>query len=53
MLRKEVLSQHGVAIGIAAAVAVIELFGIMMAIWLCQAISRSVEREYVDQLNEF
>lgn len=35
-LRQEIISQHGVAIGIAAAIAVIELFGILMAIWLCQ-----------------
>ena len=35
-LRLEVIAQHGVAIGIAAAIAVIELFGILMAIWLCQ-----------------
>ena len=41
-LRSELIAQHGVAIGIATAVAFIELFGIMMAFCLCNAISNEL-----------
>jgi len=43
-LRGQLINQHGVAIGLAMAVGVIEMFGIMMSICLCNAIS-AVERE--------